>query len=65
MVFALRSSSREAAPGWDRLLVGVDPNVGAARPGDVAATTLGRVVNTSGRVVHRIVTAVRQAIAAR
>jgi hypothetical protein len=65
IVFALRASSHEAAPGWDRLLVGVDPAVGAARPGDVGAITLGRVVNTSSRVVHRVVTAVRQAIASR
>jgi hypothetical protein len=65
VVFALRAPSHEAAAGWDRLLVGVDPAVGAARPGDVGAITLGRVVNASGRVVHRVVTAVRQAIASR
>jgi hypothetical protein len=65
LVFALRAGSHESAPGWDRLLVGVDPTVGAARPGDVGGITLGRCVNASGRVVHRVVSAVRQAIASR
>jgi hypothetical protein len=63
LVFALRSGTRESAPGWDRLLVGVDPAAGSARPGDVGALTAGRIVNAAGRVVHRVVLAVRKAIA--
>jgi hypothetical protein len=65
LVFALRAAARENAPGWDRVLVGVDPVTGSSRPGDVGGITLGRVVNASGRVVHRVVSAVRQAIASR
>jgi hypothetical protein len=65
LVFALRAPARESVLGWDRVLVGVDTAAGAARPGDVGAITFGRVVNASGRVVHRVVSAVRQAIASR
>ena len=53
LVFALRAPARESAPGWDRVLVGVDPISGSARPGDVGGITFGRVVNASGRVVHQ------------
>jgi hypothetical protein len=63
LVFAVRAASREAVLGWDRILVGVEPTVGSARPGDVGAITTGRLVHIAGRVVHRVVQAVRQAIA--
>jgi hypothetical protein len=64
LVFAVRAPSRDAIVGWDRILVDVEPGMGAARPGDVAAITVGRVVHAVGRVVHRVLEAVRQAIAA-
>ena len=63
LVFAVRAGSREAVPGWDRVLVGVDPGSGSARPGDVGAITVGRVVNDAARVTKRLVAAVREAIA--
>jgi hypothetical protein len=63
LVFATRAASREAVPSWDRVLVGVDPGDGSARPGDVGAITVGRVVNDAARIAKRIVAAVRQAIA--
>lgn len=63
LVFALRAASRETVPQWDRVLVGVDPSAGAARPGDVTALSAGRLVNAAGRVTERIVAAVRKAIA--
>jgi hypothetical protein len=63
LVFALRTASREAAPGWDRVLVGVDPARGGARPGEVSAVTPGRVVHAVGRLTVRLTEAVRRAIA--
>ena len=63
LVFALRAPSRDGIPGWDRLLVGVDPATGAARPGDVGALTAGRIVNAAGRIATWIVGAVRKLVA--
>jgi len=63
LVFALRAPSRETVLDWDRLLIGVEPALGAARPGDVAALGTGRILHAAGRTVRRIVAAVRQAIA--
>ena len=63
LVFALRATSHETVTGWDRVLVGVEPAAGAARPGDVAAMTVGRAVHGAGRVTARLVAAVRKAIA--
>lgn len=63
LVFALRAASREAAPGWDRVLVGVDPSRGGARPGEVTAVTAGRVVHALGRMTVRLTETVRRAIA--
>lgn len=63
LVFALRPASRETMLGWDRLLIGVEPSLGAARPGDVAAIGAERLVHAASRTVRRIVAAVRQAIA--
>jgi len=63
LLFALRAASRDAVPGWDRLLVGVSPSSGAARPGDAGALSAGRVVHAAGRIVERIVDTVRKAIA--
>jgi hypothetical protein len=64
LVFALRAASRETVLGWDRVLVGVDPTVGSARPGEVSAVTAGRVLHAVGRRATRLIEAVRQAIAA-
>lgn len=63
LVFALHANTRESAPGWDRLLVGVETTRGAARPGDVGAISLGRLVNGLARFVQPLFTAARQAIA--
>jgi hypothetical protein len=62
LVFALRTPTRDAAPSWDRLLVGVDPTHGSALPGDPGALTGGRVVHATARVLERIVAAVRAAV---
>jgi hypothetical protein len=64
LVFALRAPSREGILGWDRVLVGVDPTLGGARPGEVSALTSGRVLHAVGRRATRLIEAVRQAIAA-
>jgi hypothetical protein len=64
LVFALRAGSRETVLGWDRVLVGVDPTVGGARPGEVSAVTPGRVLHAVGRRATRLIEALRQAIAA-
>ena len=58
LVFALRAASREAVPPWERVLVAVEPAKGVARPGDVDAITVDRVVHSAGRVVQRLVRAV-------
>jgi hypothetical protein len=63
LVFALRAPSRETVAGWDRVLVGVEPAAGAARPGGVSEMTVGRAVHGAGRVTARLVAAVRKAIA--
>src|SRR5258708_3598025 len=63
LVFALRAPSRETVPQWDRVLVGVDPTAGSARPGDVGALSAGRILNAAGRTTTRIVAAVRKVIA--
>ncbi len=63
LVFALHASTRESAAGWDRVLVGVETTRGAARPGDVGAISLGRLVNGAARFVQPLFAAARQAIA--
>ena len=63
LVFALRAASPDAVLGWDRLLIGVEPALGAARPGDVAAIGAERLVHSAARTVRRIVAAIRQMIA--
>jgi hypothetical protein len=63
LVFALRAPARDAVRGWDRVLVGVDPARGGARPGDVSAVTAGRVFHGVGRLTVRLTEAVRRAIA--
>jgi len=63
LVFALRAPSREAVPGWDRLLIGVEPSAGAGRPGDAGELTMGRVVHAAGRVVIQLTDVARKAIA--
>ncbi|MGH7894632.1 MAG: hypothetical protein ACREQL_08180 [Candidatus Binatia bacterium] len=63
LVFALRSPSQETTAGWERLLVGVEPGRGSARPGEPGALTAGRIVHATGRLVDRLVRAVRAAIA--
>ena len=37
LVFATRAAGHDTVLGWDRVLVGVDPMLGNARPGDTAA----------------------------
>lgn len=64
LVFAVRAPARDAVRGWDRVLVGVDPTAGGARPGDPGALTPGRVLHGLGRRATRVMDAVRQAIAA-
>lgn len=63
LVFALRAPSREAVPGWDRVLVGVEPAHGSARPADPGALAANRLVHAAGRTLDRIVNAIRGAIA--
>ena len=58
LVFALRAPSREAMPGWERLLIGIDTSRGGARLGDPGAVTVGRLVHALGRVVDRVVHAI-------
>jgi hypothetical protein len=61
LVFALRSPSLEAAPPWEKLLVGIDPALGAAERGDPAAITTGRIVHAAGRALDRAIAAVHAA----
>ena len=63
LVFALHAPSRDAVVGWDRVLVGVEPSVGAGRPGDAGELTMGRVVHAAGRVVVELTDVARKAIA--
>jgi hypothetical protein len=58
LVFALRAPSREAMPGWERLLIGIDTTRGGARLGDPSAMSAGRLVHALGRVVDRVVRAI-------
>jgi hypothetical protein len=63
LVFALRTASRDVVPGWDRVLVEVEPSAGSAHPGDAGALSTGRLVQAAGRVASRLTGAVRKAIA--
>lgn len=59
LIFALHAPAHESALGWERVLLGIDPAVGVARPGDPGALTVDRMVNGLARVVHRLVGAAR------
>jgi len=58
LVFALHAPARDAALGWDRLLVSVDSAGGVTRPGEVGAISAVRLVNGAARMVARLVRAV-------
>jgi hypothetical protein len=65
LVFALRAASRETVLGWERLLIGVEPALGAARPGDVSEIGIGRLLHSTSRTFRRVVATIRQAIASK
>jgi hypothetical protein len=54
VVFALHAPTREAVLGWERVLVGVDPDTGAAEPGDPGAITSSRLMHVTGRLLDRV-----------